>query len=59
MLTKYETLKERFFRYVKFETRSDDKSNSIPSTPSQIEFAKMLKAELEDWKMYLLMMRVL
>ena len=48
MLTKYETLKERFFRYVKFETRSDDKSNSIPSTPSQIEFAKMLKAELEE-----------
>ena len=44
----YDTLKERFLRYVKFETRSDENSETIPSTPSQIEFAKMLKKELED-----------
>ena len=44
----YDTLKERFLRYVKFETRSDETSNTIPSTPSQMEFAKMLKKELED-----------
>ena len=44
----YDTLKERFLRYVKFETRSDETSDTIPSTPSQIEFAKMLKKELED-----------
>jgi len=41
-------LKERFLRYVKFNTRSDEKSETIPSTPSQMEFAKMLKKELED-----------
>ena len=45
---KYKNLKDRFFRYVKFETRSDENSTSIPSTPSQIEFAKMLKRELEE-----------
>lgn len=38
----------RFLRYVKFETRSDEKSKEIPSTPSQKEFAYMLKKELED-----------
>lgn len=39
---------ERFLRYVKFETRSNEKSKEIPSTPSQKEFAYMLKKELED-----------
>ena len=46
--TKYATLKERFLRYVKFNTRSDEASETIPSTPSQMEFAKMLKKELEE-----------
>ena len=44
----YETLKDRFLRYVKFETRSDEKSKTIPSTPTQLEFAKILARELED-----------
>ena len=44
----YETLKDRFLRYVKFETRSDEKSETIPSTPTQLEFAKILARELED-----------
>ena len=44
----YDTLKERFLRYVKFETRSDEKSETIPSTPSQTEFAKLLKKDLEE-----------
>ena len=44
----YETLKDRFLRYVKFETRSDEKSESIPSTPTQLEFAKILAKELEE-----------
>ena len=47
-LNKYETLKDRFLRYVKFETRSDEKSETIPSTPTQLEFAKILVKELED-----------
>ena len=44
----YNTLKDRFLRYVKFETRSDEKSKTIPSTPTQLEFAKILARELED-----------
>ena len=44
----YDTLKDRFLRYVKFETRSDEKSETIPSTPTQLEFAKMLVKELEE-----------
>lgn len=44
----YDTLKDRFLRYVKFETRSDDKSETIPSTPTQLEFAKILAKELEE-----------
>ena len=44
----YETLKDRFLRYVEFETRSDEKSKTIPSTPTQLEFAKILARELED-----------
>ena len=44
----YNTLKDRFLRYVKFETRSDEKSESIPSTPTQLEFAKILAKELEE-----------
>ena len=47
-LNKYETLKERFLKYVKIETRSDEKSESIPSTPTQLEFAKILVRELEE-----------
>ena len=47
-LNKYETLKDRFLRYVKFETRSDEKSETIPSTPTQLEFAKILARELEE-----------
>ena len=35
-------------RYVKFETRSDEKSETIPSTPTQLEFAKILARELEE-----------
>ena len=44
----YKTLKDRFLRYVKFETRSDEKSENIPSTPAQLEFAKILVRELEE-----------
>nr|WP_196761271.1 peptidase T [Streptobacillus moniliformis] len=38
---------ERFKKYVKFETRSDEKSTTIPSTPTQYEFAKMLVEDLK------------
>ena len=41
------TLLERFITYVKLNTRSDASSTSIPTTKSQVEFALILKEELE------------
>ena len=43
-----ETLLERFIRYVKINTRSDHNSETVPSSPNQIEFAKMLQQDLID-----------
>lgn len=37
---------ERFIRYVKFETRSEEDSNTVPSTPGQLVLAKELAKEL-------------
>ena len=37
---KYTNLLERFLGYVKVNTRSDENSQSIPSTKSQEDFAK-------------------
>ncbi|MBO0461978.1 MULTISPECIES: peptidase T [Enterococcus] len=44
----YENLLPRFLRYVKTETQSDPTSNTTPSTQTQVEFAQVLKKELED-----------
>lgn len=40
-------LVDNFLKYVKIDTTSDSNSKTFPSTQSQIEFAKMLKAECE------------
>ena len=45
-MAKYETLIPRFVSYVKKNTRSDENSTTIPSTQSQVEFAKDLFAAL-------------
>lgn len=39
-------VEERFLRYVKVETTSDDSSSTVPSTASQLELAKILEEEL-------------
>lgn len=44
----YENLLPRFLRYVKTETRSDESSQTTPSTQTQVAFAQVLKKELED-----------
>lgn len=44
----YENLVERFIEYVKIDTRSDANSDTIPSTQSQVEFAKKLMVDLEE-----------
>lgn len=38
---------ERFLKYTKFETTSDENSETVPSTKGQLEFAKFLGEELE------------
>lgn len=43
-----ETLLERFIRYAKINTRSDEKSNTVPTTKVQEDFLFMMKKELED-----------
>lgn len=42
-----ESVVERFLRYVKFDTQSDELTNLTPSTPGQMKFAQELKKELE------------
>jgi tripeptide aminopeptidase len=37
---------ERFLRYVRFDTRSDEHSSSVPSTPGQLVLLRTLLAEL-------------
>lgn len=44
----YENLLPCFLRYVKTETRSDESSQTTPSTQTQVAFAQVLKKELED-----------
>ena len=47
-MSKYENLLPRFLRYVQIETQSDPTSTTTPSTQSQVDFALILKAELEE-----------
>jgi tripeptide aminopeptidase len=42
-----EKLVERFLKYVKINTQSDEKSQTCPSTPGQLKFCKSLAKELE------------
>lgn len=42
----YDHLVERFLKYAKTETRSDETSTTIPSTQTQVDFAHELAAEL-------------
>ena len=41
-------LVDRFLRYVKFDTQSDELTNMTPSTPGQMIFARHLREELEE-----------
>lgn len=42
------TLLERFLKYVSIHTTSDDTTGTVPSTPRQMEFAKILAEELKS-----------
>jgi tripeptide aminopeptidase len=41
-------LTERFLKYVKFDTQSDELTNMTPSTPGQMVFAQALEKELHE-----------
>jgi len=42
------TLVERFLKYVTFDTQSDQYSSTVPSTSTQMDFAKVLLQEVKD-----------
>jgi tripeptide aminopeptidase len=42
------TVLDRFLRYVRIDTRADDRSTSCPSTPGQMVLQTMLAAELRE-----------
>lgn len=42
---------ERLIKYVKFDTKSDENSNTIPSTANQLVLAKELVKELQELKL--------
>ncbi|MBE5954916.1 MAG: peptidase T [Lachnospiraceae bacterium] len=42
------TLVERFLKYVTFDTQSDQYSGTVPSTSTQMDFAKVLLQEVKD-----------
>jgi len=44
----YKNLVDRFIKYVKINTRSDETSDTIPSTQSQVDFAKILMDDLKE-----------
>ena len=41
------TITERFLNYTKFDTQSAEESQTVPSTPKQLIFARYLKEEME------------
>jgi tripeptide aminopeptidase len=45
---KVDTLLDRFIRYVKIDTQSAEESSAHPSTPGQMELARLLKQELQE-----------
>ena len=44
-------LLERFLKYVSIHTTSNENTGLVPSTPQQMEFAKILAEELKDMGM--------
>ncbi|CAK1253495.1 Di- or tripeptidase (PepD2) [Fructobacillus cardui] len=48
MSEKYPQLVSRFLRYVKVDTRSDEESQTIPSSAKEVQFLKDLAVELKE-----------
>ena len=41
-------IKERFFRYIKIDTQSDENSETFPSTKKQYDLLNLLNKELKE-----------
>ena len=41
-------IQDKFIEYCKVNTRSDDQSKEVPTTPGQIELLKIIEQELEN-----------
>ncbi|MDR2869688.1 MAG: peptidase T [Deferribacteraceae bacterium] len=50
-MTLQEQLKQRFFRYVAVSSQSDAAQKAVPSSQGQLEFAKLLAADLKEYGM--------
>lgn len=48
MTEKYPNLTDRFLRYVKIDTQSDENSTTVPSSPKEVAFLKDLAVELQE-----------
>ncbi|WP_083989397.1 peptidase T, partial [Fructobacillus ficulneus] len=48
MSEKYPNLVSRFLRFVQVDTRSDEESQTVPSSPKEVQFLKDLAQELKD-----------
>lgn len=46
--SKYPGLLERFIKYAKVDTRSDEQSGTVPSSPKETNFLKLLAGELKE-----------
>lgn len=45
-MVKSDKIVDRFLKYIQIDTTSDASSNTVPTTPGQLELVKMLKEEL-------------
>ncbi|MGO3364432.1 MAG: peptidase T, partial [Leuconostoc falkenbergense] len=46
-MTKYPELTDRFLKYVKIDTQSDENSTTVPSSPKEVAFLAELAEELK------------
>lgn len=47
-MRKTENIVERFKRYISVDTRSDEDSETVPTTKGQLDLGGILKKELEE-----------
>ncbi len=41
---------ERFLGYIKIDTQSSEESETVPTTKTQLEFAKKIRRRIKDYR---------